>query len=242
MVLGLEERARDLGAMRTLAAAAAPSSGSSSFARWVVTVLGIATRVACRARPFLGRLQGESGRLGCSWTCCCSCRILPLVRDRVPAPRARSSPVAMAEAETRGRRTPALRAAWADPVVRAAHLYELGAVDRGARARCSRSRSDVAEGAGTAAAPDLRGPRRRRAEVEDSAEVLDAAARFLEARPRSIAEVRRRLTTMGYRPRPGRRRRDRLTELRYLDDEAFTRAWVESRDRAPATGRACAAP
>ena len=37
--------------------------------------------------------------------------------------------------------------------------------------------------------------RERRAAVEDVAEVLDAAARFLEARPRSPAEVRRRLAT-----------------------------------------------
>ncbi len=36
-------------------------------------------------------------------------------------------------------------------------------------------------------------------QVEDVAEVLDAAARFLEARPRSVHEVRRKLTTMGYR-------------------------------------------
>ena len=34
----------------------------------------------------------------------------------------------MAEAEAAGQVTPALRAAWADPVVRAAHIYELGAV------------------------------------------------------------------------------------------------------------------
>ena len=46
---------------------------------------------------------------------------------------------------------------------------------------------------------DLRGTRERRAEVEDIAEVLDAAARFLEARPRSVDEVRYKLTTMGYR-------------------------------------------
>jgi len=35
---------------------------------------------------------------------------------------------AMAEADARGEVTPALRAAWRDPVVRAAHVYELGAV------------------------------------------------------------------------------------------------------------------
>jgi hypothetical protein len=34
----------------------------------------------------------------------------------------------MAAAEAQGEVTPALRAAWADPVVKAAHVYELGAV------------------------------------------------------------------------------------------------------------------
>ena len=49
--------------------------------------------------------------------------------------------------------------------------------------------------------------RERRAAVEDVAEVLEAAARFLEARPRSVAEVRRRLTPLGYRRRSSRRDR-----------------------------------
>ena len=39
----------------------------------------------------------------------------------------------------------------------------------------------------------------RKAEIEDPTVVLEAAARFLEARARSIGEVRRRLTTTGYR-------------------------------------------
>ncbi len=68
------------------------------------------------------------------------------------------------------------------------------------------------------------------------AEVLDAAARFLQARPRSIAEVRRRLTTAGYRGELVEAAIARLTELGYLDDEAFARAWIESRDRARPRG------
>ena len=78
--------------------------------------------------------------------------------------------------------------------------------------------------------------RERRAEVEDVAEVLDAAARFLEARPRSVHEVRHKLTTMGYRAALVDEVVVRLTDLRYLDDEAFARAWVESRDRARPRG------
>jgi regulatory protein len=94
---------------------------------------------------------------------------------------------------------------------------------------------------GRGARPRARKPtfaerRERRAEVEDIAVVLDAAARFLEARPRSVHEVRARLTSMGYRSALVDEVVVRLTDLRYLDDEAFTRAWVESRDRARPRG------
>ena len=78
--------------------------------------------------------------------------------------------------------------------------------------------------------------RERRAEVDDIAEVLDAAARFLEARPRSVHEVRYKLSTMGYRAALVDEVVVRLTDLRYLDDDAFARAWVESRDRARPRG------
>jgi regulatory protein len=78
--------------------------------------------------------------------------------------------------------------------------------------------------------------REQRAAVEDVGEVLDAAARYLEARPRSVAEVRRRLTTAGYRAPLVEAAIARLGELGYLDDEAFARSWVESRDRARPRG------
>lgn len=78
--------------------------------------------------------------------------------------------------------------------------------------------------------------RERRAGVEDVAEVLDAAARLLEARPRSVHELRHRLTTIGYRAALVDEVVVRMTDLRYLDDEAFARAWVESRDRARPRG------
>jgi regulatory protein len=76
----------------------------------------------------------------------------------------------------------------------------------------------------------------RRGAIEDPAVVLEAAARFLEARSRSEAEVRRRLTTAGYRADLVDAAIVRLIELRMLDDEAFARAWVESRDRAQPRG------
>jgi len=66
--------------------------------------------------------------------------------------------------------------------------------------------------------------------------VLEAAARFLEPRARSVAEVRRRLTAAGYRPELVNGAVERLLELGVLDDEAFARAWVESRDRARPRG------
>ncbi len=78
--------------------------------------------------------------------------------------------------------------------------------------------------------------RARRGAVDDPAAVLEAAARFLEVRPRSVAEVRRRLTYAGYRPGLVEAAIERLLDLGMLDDEAFARAWVESRDRARPRG------
>jgi regulatory protein len=78
--------------------------------------------------------------------------------------------------------------------------------------------------------------RARRAAVDDPAVVLDAAARFLEARSRSVTEVRRRLTGAGYRAELVEGAITRMTELGMLDDEAFARTWVESRDRARPRG------
>jgi regulatory protein len=91
----------------------------------------------------------------------------------------------------------------------------------------------------------MTGPRRResladrratKAEVEDPAVVLEAALRFLEARQRSVAEVRRRLTSAGYREDLVTAAIERLGDLGMLDDEAFAAAWVESRDRAHPRG------
>ena len=73
--------------------------------------------------------------------------------------------------------------------------------------------------------------RERRAAIEDPAVVLDAALRFLEVRPRSVGEVRRRLTGGGYRSDLVDAAIGRLTELGVVDDAAFARSWIESRDR-----------
>jgi regulatory protein len=72
--------------------------------------------------------------------------------------------------------------------------------------------------------------------VDDPEVVLEAALRFLEARQRSIREVRRRLATAGYRPDLIDGAIERLAALGIVDDEAFARSWVESRDRAHPRG------
>ena len=78
--------------------------------------------------------------------------------------------------------------------------------------------------------------RAKRAEVADPEEVLAAALRFIEVRQRSVAEVRRRLSQGGYREDLVDGALQRLGDLGILDDQAFTAAWVESRDRARPRG------
>jgi regulatory protein len=78
--------------------------------------------------------------------------------------------------------------------------------------------------------------RERKGAIDDPSVVLEAAARFLEARSRSVAEVRRRLGGAGYRADLVEGAVARLTELGMLDDEVFARSWVESRDRARPRG------
>jgi regulatory protein len=78
--------------------------------------------------------------------------------------------------------------------------------------------------------------RERLGAVDDPAIVLEAALRFLEPRQRSVGEVRRRLTSAGYRPELIDRAIERLLALEILDDAAFAKTWVESRDRARPRG------
>lgn len=78
--------------------------------------------------------------------------------------------------------------------------------------------------------------RARRAEVQDVAIVLEAAAALLAVRQRAIAEMRGRLRRLGYSDQLVEEALLRLTELGYLDDAAFATAWVESRDRAHPRG------
>ncbi len=59
---------------------------------------------------------------------------------------------------------------------------------------------------------------------------MEAATRFLAVRPRSVAEVRRRLQRSHFDAATIERVIERLRELEYLDDEAFARYWVENRE------------
>ena len=78
--------------------------------------------------------------------------------------------------------------------------------------------------------------RERRAAIDDPETVLNAAARFLEVRPRSVDEVRRHLNVAGYRDDLVASAIARLLELGMLDDRTFGQTWVESRDRARPRG------
>jgi regulatory protein len=77
----------------------------------------------------------------------------------------------------------------------------------------------------------------RHAGETDPEVVLNAAARYLETRSRSVDEVRRHLARAAYPPALVERAIDRLLELGMLDDSAFARSWIESRDRAHPRGR-----
>src|SRR5436190_9700888 len=85
-------------------------------------------------------------------------------------------------------------------------------------------------------------PRRRTAEARaerlaqhaaeaDPAVVLAAAARLLEARSRSVADLRGRLLKAAYPAPLVDAAVARMVEIGLLDDEAYARGWLESRDR-----------
>lgn len=77
----------------------------------------------------------------------------------------------------------------------------------------------------------------RHAAESDPAVVMTAAARYLELRPRSVVEVRRHLLRAAFPEPLVERTLERLQELGILDDRAFAKAWVESRDRAKPRGQ-----
>ena len=71
----------------------------------------------------------------------------------------------------------------------------------------------------------------RHAAETDPPVVLAAAMRLLEVRSRTVSDLRVRLSRAGYPASLVDGAVDRLVELGLLDDEAYARQWLESRDR-----------
>ena len=82
----------------------------------------------------------------------------------------------------------------------------------------------------------VKAKREERGQITEVGPVIDAAAAFLAVRPRSVGETRKRLHQLGYPQGLVDEVLERFAEVGYLDDEAFARAWVESRDRARPRG------
>jgi len=125
MVLAAAERAATPAGMRLLARAAAPFETLVIFGSLIVFILGILTAWA-EGLPLLGPFVGAP----VNWlfvALILYLSILPLV-PLVFLPRGRVFEAALEDAERSGVVSEALRKAWADPVVRAAHIYELTAV------------------------------------------------------------------------------------------------------------------
>jgi hypothetical protein len=122
IVLALAERATTLDAMRTLTAAAAPFERIVIVGGLVAGILGVASAIG-QGRALFGPLQGGS----VDWLFVSVVLVLTSVPlpPLVFLPRGRVFEAAMVDATTRGEVTPELAAAWRDPVVRAAHVYEL---------------------------------------------------------------------------------------------------------------------
>ena len=125
IVLGLSERATDLPSMKTLAAAAGPFERLVIVVPTFVLLFGLVAAFM-QGRSVLGPLTGGS----VDWlfvSLLLFLSPLPLV-PLVFLPRGRVFEAALVTAEADGRVTSELKAAWRDPVVRAAHVYELASV------------------------------------------------------------------------------------------------------------------
>ncbi len=66
---------------------------------------------------------------------------------------------------------------------------------------------------------------------------IDVAANLLSYRPRSTDEIRQKLAKKGYDEFVIETAIDRMVNLKYLDDHAFARFWIESRNRSKPRGK-----
>jgi hypothetical protein len=125
IVLALAERAETLPAMLTLTKAARPFERIVIVIGSIAGLLGVGAAIA-QGRPLLGPLQGA----GVDWLFVSVVLVLTTfpLPPLVFLPRGRVFDAALGVAVANGDVTPALRAAWRDPVVRAAHVYELAVV------------------------------------------------------------------------------------------------------------------
>ena len=118
----MSERATDLRAMRTL------TSGAQPFERIVIVASSLVLLFGVVAALLQGRnLLGPFGGGTVDWlfvSLILFISNIPLV-PLVFLPRGKVFAAAFERAESEGVVTPELSAAWADPVVRGAHVYEL---------------------------------------------------------------------------------------------------------------------
>jgi hypothetical protein len=122
IVLGVSERATDLRAMRTLSNAAQPFERIVIVSSSLVLLLGVVAALL-QGRNLLGPFGGGT----VDWlfvSLVLYVSNVPLV-PLVFLPRGKVFDAAFEQAEAEGSVTPRLSAAWADPVVRGAHVYEL---------------------------------------------------------------------------------------------------------------------
>lgn len=122
IVLGMSERATDLRAMRTLTNAAQPFERIVIVSSSLVLLFGVVAALL-QGRNLLGPLGGGT----VDWlfvSLVLYVSNVPLV-PLVFLPRGKVFDAAFERAEAEGGVTSELAAAWADPVVRGAHVYEL---------------------------------------------------------------------------------------------------------------------
>lgn len=82
----------------------------------------------------------------------------------------------------------------------------------------------------------------RQLQAEDTVEVaFQRALQFLIHRPRSEHEMMQKLQTLGFEPKVVQTTIERLKSSGYLDDDQFSKLWVENRNElAPRSSRALA--
>ena len=122
IVLALAERAETIAGMRTLTRAAVPFEWMVIRVGSVAILLGVAVAIV-EGRPFLGPLQG--GRIDWLFASVVLLLTVAPLPPLVFLPRGRVFDAALEDAANQGHVTAELRAAWRDPLTRAAHAWEL---------------------------------------------------------------------------------------------------------------------